>query len=123
MRRFAPNDALAAIWELVAAANKYVGDVEPWTLAKRVKTGDTAAEARLATALYNLAEALRLIAYYVAPFLPSVAEGIAAQLGIALEERPVWAEVTRWGQLPAGTRTQPGAVLFPKLEAPAETPE
>jgi methionyl-tRNA synthetase len=122
MQRFAPNDALAAIWELVAAANKYVGDVEPWTLAKRVKAGDAAAEARLATALYNLAEALRLIAYYVAPFLPSVAEGIAAQLGIALQERPVWAEVTRWGQLPAGTKTQPGAVLFPKLEAPAETP-
>jgi methionyl-tRNA synthetase len=119
MERFAPHDALAAIWELVAAANKYVGDVAPWTLATRVKAGDPAAEARLATALYNLAEALRLTAYYVAPFLPSVAEGIAAQLGVTLEERPDWAAVTRWGQLPAGTRTQPGAVLFPKLELPA----
>ncbi|HEV2238779.1 MAG TPA: methionine--tRNA ligase, partial [Ktedonobacterales bacterium] len=123
MQRFAPHDALAAIWELVAAANKYVGDVEPWTLAKRVKAGDTAAAARLATALYNLTEALRLIAYYVSPFLPSVAEGIAAQLGIALAERPAWSEVTRWGQLPAGTQTRPGAVLFPKLELPAETGE
>jgi methionyl-tRNA synthetase len=119
MERFAPHEALVAIWELVAAANKYVGDVEPWVLAKRVKAGDTAAEARLATALYNLAEALRLTAYYVSPFLPSVAEGIATQLGIALEERPAWAEVTRWGQLPTGTKTQPGAVLFPKLELPA----
>jgi methionyl-tRNA synthetase len=89
-------------------------------LARRVKAGDTAAAARLATALYNLAETLRLIAYYISPFLPSVAEGIAAQLGIALAERPIWAEVTRWGQLPAGTKTQPGAVLFPKLEVPAE---
>jgi methionyl-tRNA synthetase len=35
VQRYAPHDALAAIWELVGAANKYVAETEPWTLAKR----------------------------------------------------------------------------------------
>jgi methionyl-tRNA synthetase len=123
MARFTPHEALAAVWELVGAANRYVGEVEPWTLAKQRKAGGdagAAAEARLATALYNLAETLRLVAYYCLPFLPATAAGIAAQLGIALDPRPDWADVTRWGQLPAGTKTQPAGVLFPKLELPAE---
>ncbi|HEY7835121.1 MAG TPA: class I tRNA ligase family protein, partial [Ktedonobacterales bacterium] len=126
MERFAPHEALAAIWELVAAANKYVADVEPWTLAKRRKNaqagGDdgAAATARLATALYTLVEALRLIAHYCAPFIPATAQALAEQLGVALETGGDWAHVTRWGGYPAGTRVRPGGVLFPKLELPAD---
>lgn len=123
--RFAPHEALAAIWELVGAANKYVVEIEPWTLAKRRKAGGedgAAAEIRLATSLYNLAEALRLVAHYCAPFIPATAEGIARQLGIALDRSGDWSSVSSWGQYPAGTTVQPGSVLFPKLELPAETP-
>jgi methionyl-tRNA synthetase len=126
MERFAPHEALAAIWELVGAANKYVGEVEPWTLAKRRKADGeegAAAEARLATALYNLVEALRLIAYYCAPFIPGTAEGIARQLGIALETGGDWERVSGWGRYPAGTSVQPGGILFPKLELPEEADE
>src|SRR5579859_35416 len=56
MAQFAPHEALAAIWELVSAANKYVAEVEPWTLAKRRKAGpeSASAEQRLATTLYHL---------------------------------------------------------------------
>jgi methionyl-tRNA synthetase len=124
MQRFALNEALAAIWELVVTANRYVGDVEPWVLAKRRKAGgpdSVIAEARLATSLYNLAEALRLTANYCLPFLPKAAHGIAQQLGIALDSRPDWSAVTQWGGYPAGTTVHPGGVLFPKLELPAAT--
>jgi methionyl-tRNA synthetase len=125
LARFSPNEALAAIWDLIGAANKYVGEVEPWALAKQRKAGGAegeAAEARLATSLYTLAETLRLVAHYLIPFLPATAEAIAGQLGIGLETGGAWSEVTGWGRYPAGTRIQPGGVLFPKLEVPAETP-
>ena len=66
--------------------------------------------------LYNLVEALRLVAHTCAPFLPAAAEGIARQIGIALDAAEDW---TAWGRYPAGTAVQPGGVLFPKLEMPA----
>jgi methionyl-tRNA synthetase len=126
LARFAPHEALAAIWELVVAANRYVAEVEPWTLAKRRKAGGedgAAAEVRLATALYNLVEALRLIAHYCAPFIPATAEGIARQLGIALETSSNWQQVSSWRRYPAGTQVQPGSVLFPKIELPTAAGE
>ncbi len=121
LAEFAPEDALAAIWELVSAANKYVADTEPWTLAKQRKAGPEReqAEQRLSTVLYNLMESLRLIAHYCVPFIPATAEGLAAQLGITLDSG-AWEEIVQWGRYPAGTAVQPGGVLFPKLELPAE---
>jgi methionyl-tRNA synthetase len=121
MERFDPQAALEAIWEVVGLANKYVAEVEPWVLAKRRKTeSDGAAERRLSTALYNLVETLRLVALHLAPFLPSTSQSIATQLGAPFATPAVWTEQTlRWGGYPAGTRVQPGSVLFPKLEAPA----
>ena len=122
LARFTPHEALAAIWDLVSAANKYVVEVEPWVLARQRGTGPggAAAEERLATALYNLVEVLRLVAHYCAPFLPSTAEAIARQLGITLDTSGDWAQVTGWGRYPAGTIVQRGSALFPKLELPAE---
>ena len=115
MTEFALHEALAAIWNFIGAANKYVVEVKPWELAKR-RQEEAAAEARLATVLYNLVESLRLVAYYVSPFLPVTAEAICIQLGLPLEVNQSWAEISRWGGYPAGTQLQPGGVLFPKLE-------
>jgi len=121
--QFLTHEAIAAVWELVDAANKYVVLVKPWTLAKRQKQAADPAEAaeigaRLGGVLYNLVEALRLSAIYGQPFVPRTAEAIAAQLGVVLDAGGDWAERTRWGGYPAGTRLQPGSMLFPKLEVP-----
>ena len=123
MRGYASNEALAAIWELVGAANRYVAETEPWALAKARKAGDEAgdeaghqAATRLDTVLYTLAETLRLVAELLTPFLPETAAKIAAQLGAPLDAGAKWSLVTRWGRLAAGTRTQPGPVLFRKWE-------
>ncbi|HEU0001668.1 MAG TPA: class I tRNA ligase family protein [Ktedonobacteraceae bacterium] len=126
LSRFALDEALDAIWNLVGAANKYVADVEPWTLAKlRKSTGeDSHAGERLSTVLYNLVEVLRLVAYHCAPFLPASAAGIAQQLGISLstgehsQDGSQEAEETSWGRYPAGTKVQPDSVLFPKIMLP-----
>ncbi len=123
LARFALDEALDAIWNLIGAANKYVADVEPWTLAKQRKSegeGSPAGE-RLRTVLYNLVETLRLVAYHCAPFLPATAEGIAQQLGVSIYTGGVSlfvsqeAEESSWGRYPAGTRVQPGSILFPKI--------
>jgi methionyl-tRNA synthetase len=115
LERLAPNEALAAIWALVAAANRYVADVQPWVLAKR-RAESAETEARLATTLYNLVEALRLVAQALAPLLPTTAAAIADQLGIALDTDGSWDAALTWGGYPAGTVVRPGGVLFPKLE-------
>ena len=124
--RFALDEALDAIWSLVGAANKYIADVEPWTLAKLRKNEGAGSHAgvRLNTVLYNLVEALRLIAVTCAPFLPSTAEGIAQQLGIslstggALQDATQGADEASWGRYPGGTKVQPTGVLFPKMMLP-----
>ncbi len=123
VERFALNEALDAIWDVISAANKYVADVEPWSLAKQRahEEAGSYAENRLSAVLYNLVETLRLVAYHCAPFLPATSEGIARRLGLALytgehtQDATFEAGWSVWGRYPAGTRVQPGDVLFPKL--------
>lgn len=122
MSQFAPHEALAAIWDLIGAANKYIVEVQPWTLARQ-RREQAAAEARLATTLYNLAETLRLVAHYCAPFLPATAEAIVGQLGLAFDPNSDWAKVSSWGGYPAGTVIRPGDALFPKFEMGANSAE
>jgi methionyl-tRNA synthetase len=76
---FALHDALRAVFELVAAANRYVDSSAPWQLAK-AQTGAAA----LAHCLSSLVHALRVTARLLAPFLPSTAREIDARL----EPRP-----------------------------------
>jgi methionyl-tRNA synthetase len=66
--------------------------------------------------LGTAAEAVRLIAYLVLPFMPATAAGIASQLGFALEASSDW---QRWGSLPAGTRVGDVTPLFPRIERPS----
>lgn len=123
VEHFALNEALDAIWEVIRSANKYVADAEPWTLANQRSNEESGnhAEERLSVVLYNLVETLRLVAYNCAPFLPATAEGIAQRLGFALytgentQEAAFEAGWSDWGRYAAGTRVQPGDVLFPKL--------
>ena len=42
------NKALQTIWELVGAANKYIDETAPWSLAK-----DESSRPRLGTVVYN----------------------------------------------------------------------
>jgi methionyl-tRNA synthetase len=111
---FALHRALGAVWNLIAATNKYIVQVEPWVLANRAKaTGDRSAAERLTTSLYVMAESLRLIAHALAPFLPETAAAIAQQIGVPLvTEEHQWRNALDWGQLSAGTQVRSGAVLF-----------
>jgi len=103
---------LAKIWEFLDAGNIYINDTAPWNLAK---TDD--GKKRLATVLYNAAEACRVIALLIAPFMPETADKIMEQLGI---DTPVDKQgldsLKKWGWIKAGTQTHPGAQIFPRIE-------
>jgi len=116
MERFDPQAAVASIWELVRRANLYAEESAPWTLARSAKGGDAAADARLSTALYTLAEAVRIIAAALEPFLPATAKRIQAQLGSTLDGS--WPDRLRWGGLAAGTRVEKPEPIFPRIEPP-----
>lgn len=116
MDELAFHRALAAIWDLVRAANKYVDASAPWTLA-REKRDD-----RLDEVLYNLCEALRIVGVWTAPFLPERATELLDRVGVPAELRTV-PSTAEWGRLPAGGRTRVGDPLFPRLDqAPKARP-
>ena len=120
--QLALHQALASIFELVAAANRYADGQEPWTLSRRAKAAKTPAAAddllaQLRHVLWRLFEALRVTAVLLAPFLPEAARTIAARIGTPQAELADW---TR-GRFGAGARFAPssGPPLFPRLNAVA----
>jgi methionyl-tRNA synthetase len=104
---------VAAVWEIVDRANGYLVEKEPWKIAKDASRRD-----ELASVLYAAAETLRLLAILVSPFMPSAAERLWAQLGVAapLAEQRL-PDAARWGLLEPGTRTAKGEPLFPRLDS------
>jgi methionyl-tRNA synthetase len=129
------HDAIAALWEFVGAANKFVESEQPWALAKAVKAGDdgaAAAEARLEGVLGDLVEGVRLIALAAAPFMPSIAPRALEQLGYEFGYQadgnggPPILDELRWGAAAGRAGALAAATpLFPRLETEvaAETAE
>ncbi len=106
-------DALAEIWKLVGACNKYIDVTMPWTLAKT----DEGKE-RLKSVLYNLAECLRIIGVLLKPFLTATPQKMFDQLG-AKGETTEYAAVAWGGSIP-GTKVEKGEALFPRIDIPKE---
>lgn len=118
MSRYATHEALDAAWEVLAAANKYVVEVEPWALFKQIEA-DPEAKARLDTCLYTLAESIRLVAYVAAIAIPQASARTFEHLGLTLESSGSWADQARWGALQPGTKVAAGDALFPRIEVEA----
>ena len=112
MEDLAFNKALASIWEIVGASNKYIDETAPWALAKEEKD-----RPRLATVLYNGLESLRIIALLLAAFMPGTSEKMWSQLGM---EANLWEqdleEAGKWGGLKPGKRLLKPILLFPRID-------
>jgi len=106
-------DALAEIWKLVGACNKYIDVTAPWTLAK-----SEAGQERLKTVLYNLAESLRIVGILLIPFLTSTPAKMFAQLGTAPVQSAL--EALAWGGSVPGSQVHKGEALFPRIDVEAE---
>src|SRR5262249_12023424 len=82
------HEALAAILELVAAANRYADAQEPWTLSRRARAAKSPVagaelSAQLGHVLWQLCEALRVTAVLLWPFLPEAAGEILRRIGVS----------------------------------------
>lgn len=107
--------AAAAVQKLANAANLYVEQAAPWTLAK-----DEAKADELAYVMYNLLEAIRIIALYMAPFMPNTSAEVFKRLSLGnITEVDDIEAVSQWGQLPAGNAVEIGDPLFPRLDMDA----
>jgi methionyl-tRNA synthetase len=123
------SDALAELWDFVDAANREVDLQQPWALAKEAKAGVEGKAERLTFVLGDLIEACRLIGLAVAPFMPTAAPKILAQLGYEYTPGPDGkggAEIVpqlEWGAgFVAGGSVAAAQPLFPRLETEVTTP-
>ena len=76
MDRLALHEGVASAYRLISAANEFIAETQPWTLAK-----DPAKADRLSQVLYDVAEAVRIAAVLLLPVMPSSAAEILRRLG------------------------------------------
>ena len=106
-------DALAEIFALVGACNKYIDVTAPWVLAKTDE-----GRVRLQSVLYNLAECLRIVAVLLTPFLTATPARMFDQLGTRPQSRSI--EAVGWGGTEPGTGVHKGEALFPRIDVEKE---
>jgi methionyl-tRNA synthetase len=97
MDRQAFHEALRLIWQVIADANRYVDAAAPWALKKTDP-------ARMAEVLAVLAEIIRQVAILVQPLMPTSAEKMLDQLGVAADQRS-------FAQIGGATRLAHGHVI------------
>ncbi len=112
MERLDLSAGAAEAWRLVSAANLFVDDVKPWTLAR-----DPARRAELAGAIRALLESLRVIAILTFPFMPGKSEALWQQLGCGEALRgQLLDDAATWNRLHEGAPVRKGEPLFPRIE-------
>jgi methionyl-tRNA synthetase len=104
------GNALQSIWSFVRRTNQYLEQSEPWQLARRPEKG-----AQLDTVLYSAAEAMRLLAIFLSPFIPGASDRILSQLGLGAVGASAWVREGTWGSRPL-SRVVAGPLLFPRIE-------
>jgi methionyl-tRNA synthetase len=115
MDAFELHDGAAAAFQLVDAANEYIAQNAPWTLAK-----DPANASKLDEVLFNVAEAIRLAAVLLLPVMPASCTEILRRVG---EQTPVsdlrLDRDGRWRSEGPREITK-GAALWPRAEETLE---
>ncbi|MET0314583.1 MAG: methionine--tRNA ligase [Hansschlegelia sp.] len=106
----APHAALAAIWAVVAEANRYFAGQEPWALRK------TDPE-RMATVLYVTLETVRQVAILTQPVMPDAAAKLLDLVG-SPEEARSFAALGEVGRLVPGVALPAPQPVFPRYVEP-----
>ena len=111
------SDALEKIFRVIARANKYIDENEPWVLAK-----DEAKKPRLAAVLYNLLDTVRRCSILLSPVMPHIVPEIYEQIG-ACEGCTTWEKASERHALRADVTVKKGRVLFPRIDIEKEIAE
>ena len=104
-------EALAAVFSVVEEANKHFQRTQPWQAVK-----DPARKGEVDASLYAGLEAVRLVAYLLFPYMPTISPRIAEVLDLEPPASAKWEAVARWGLLQPGKQIRPAPSLFPRLE-------
>ncbi|HUQ88692.1 MAG TPA: methionine--tRNA ligase [Vicinamibacterales bacterium] len=112
MNAHALHEGAAAAFRLVSAANNYIAETQPWSLAK-----DPAQAERLNGVLADTAEAVRIAATLLSPIMPSSSMEILRRLGDdrPLKDRRLDADAS-WRSTGERQILNAGA-LWPRIEA------
>ena len=104
--------AVKAAQELAHRANLYIEETEPFRMAKDPEKRD-----ELAAVMYNLLEAIRIVALFLAPFTPNASAEAYRRLGLgSISDITDIQAASQWGGLPAGNPVEKGDALFPRLD-------
>jgi len=101
------HQVLAAVWAVVADANRYFASEEPWAKAKTDPK-------RQGTILYVTAEVLRQIGILALPFVPSSADKLLDLLAVQLGAR-VFAALGPGGRIKPGITLPAPKPVFPRF--------
>lgn len=108
------HNALAAIWEVIATADRHINDHKPWELAKLEKTEE------INRVLWDVASALRVITIALKPFIPSTAEKIWALMGFDtlgnFADQMVEDGRGGWARIDREIKVKELIGLFPRIE-------
>jgi methionyl-tRNA synthetase len=104
--------ALAAIFSVVAEANRYFAGQEPWALKKTDP-------ARMETVLWTTAETVRRVAILCQPYIPGSAAKLLDLLAVAADRR-AFSHVGEADALVPGTPLPAPAGVFPRYVEQAE---
>jgi methionyl-tRNA synthetase len=107
MEKQALHKALEAIFDVVAAANRYVDAQAPWVLRKNDPP-------RMASVLYHLAETIRRLALLTQAFMPAASEKILDQLAVPAGSRTLDFYPSERGGIVPGTELPKPAGVFPR---------
>lgn len=107
------HNALAAAWEAMASADRYINEYKPWEIAKQGKKEE------INNILYHLAESLRIISVILVPFMPDTSKKIWDQLGLeafGLLDSQDLKVLESWGGINKEIKIKSAEALFPRIE-------
>ncbi|MGX1788899.1 methionine--tRNA ligase [Bosea sp. NPDC055332] len=110
MQDFALHVVLADIWAVVAEANRYFANNEPWKLSK-------SDPARRDTVLYVTIETIRQVAILTQPVMPQAMAKLLDLLAVPAEARN-FAALGEAGRLTSGTALPAPSAVFPRYVEP-----
>lgn len=111
------NLAIAEIFKLVDAANKYIDETTPWILGKQEES-----KARLATVLYNLLECIRISSTLLNSFMPTTMPVVWERIGLNAEVA-TYENAQKFNVLPLEVTTKTGEAIFPRINMEKEIEE
>ncbi len=102
-------DAVEAVINSAKRSNKYIDETAPWALAK-----DESLKNRLSTVLYNLLEAIRIIAVELSAFMPDTSKAILTQINC---DEATYESILSFGKAKTGNKVGEATPLFGRIDA------